>query len=114
MIFNQLAARVLKIHLLFQALKHIGPASLVSEYRALWLRLSKLTRDTGVANCYTFAFMNLYLFLIITLSIYGLMSQLSEGFGVKDIGLFVTACYSICLLFFICDVAHYASQNVSI
>ncbi|XP_077294944.1 gustatory receptor 63a [Arctopsyche grandis] len=95
-----------------QALKHIGPASSVSEYRALWLRLSKLARDTGVANCYTFTFINLYLFLIITLSIYGLMSQISEGFGVKDIGLAVTACYSICLLFYICDEAHYASQNV--
>ncbi|XP_034835820.1 gustatory and odorant receptor 24 [Maniola hyperantus] len=95
-----------------RALRHIGPAGKVAEYRALWLRLSKLARNTGIANCYTFTFVNLYLFLIITLSIYGLLSQISEGFGVKDIGLAVTACCSIFLLFFICDEAHYASQNV--
>ncbi|XP_013162470.1 PREDICTED: gustatory and odorant receptor 24, partial [Papilio xuthus] len=28
------------------ALRHIGPAGKVAEYRALWLRLSKLARDT--------------------------------------------------------------------
>ncbi|CAK1593928.1 unnamed protein product [Parnassius mnemosyne] len=95
-----------------QALRHIGPAGKVAEYRALWLRLSKLTRDTGIANCYTFTFVNLYLFLIITLSIYGLLSQISEGFGEKDIGLALTATCGILLLFFICDEAHYASQNV--
>ncbi|KPI99377.1 Gustatory and odorant receptor 24 [Papilio xuthus] len=94
------------------ALRHIGPAGKVAEYRALWLRLSKLARDTGIANCYTFTFVNLYLFLIITLSIYGLLSQISDGFGIKDIGLAVTATCSIFLLFFICDEAHYASQNV--
>lgn len=87
---------------------------MVAEYRALWLRLSRLARDTGVANTYTFTFVSLYLFLIITLSIYGLMSQISDGFGVKDIGLAVTACSSICLLYFICDEAHYASHNVSL
>nr|AXF48825.1 gustatory receptor GR24 [Lobesia botrana] len=95
-----------------QALRNIGPAGKVAEYRALWLRLSKLARDTGVANCYTFTFVSLYLFLIITLSIYGLLSQISEGFGVKDIGLALTAFCSVMLLFFICDEAHYASHNV--
>ncbi|XP_055843751.1 gustatory and odorant receptor 63a isoform X1 [Episyrphus balteatus] len=95
-----------------KALRHIGPAAMVADYRSLWLRLSKLTRDTGTATCYTFTFLNLYLFFIITLSIYGLMSQLSEGFGIKDIGLAITAIWSICLLFFICDEAHYASHNV--
>ncbi|CAO1403783.1 unnamed protein product [Diamesa tonsa] len=95
-----------------KALRHIGPAAMVAQYRSLWLRLSKLTRDTGSATCYTFTFINLYLFLIITLSIYGLMSQISEGFGIKDIGLAITACCSVCLLFFICNEAHYASFNV--
>ncbi|KAL9904783.1 gustatory receptor 63a isoform 1-T2 [Glossina fuscipes fuscipes] len=95
-----------------KALRHIGPAAMVADYRALWLRLSKLTRDTGTATCYTFTFLNVYLFFIITLSIYGLMSQLSEGFGIKDIGLAITAVWNVCLLFFICDQAHYASFNV--
>ncbi|KAM3961218.1 gustatory receptor 63a [Aphomia sociella] len=95
-----------------EALRHIGPAGKVAEYRALWLRLSKIARDTGIANSYSFTFVNLYLFLIITLSIYGLLSQISEGFGIKDIGLALTAFCSIFLLFFICDEAHYASHNV--
>ncbi|XP_065076024.1 gustatory and odorant receptor 24-like [Ochlerotatus camptorhynchus] len=95
-----------------RALRHVGPAAMVSEYRSLWLRLSKLARDTGFSTCYTFTFLCLYLFFIITLSIYGLMSQISEGFGIKDIGLAVTAFCSVGLLFFICDEAHYASFNV--
>lgn len=95
-----------------KALKNIGPAAMVADYRALWLRLSKLTRDTGTATCTTFIFLNLYLFSIITLSIYGLMSKLSEGFGTKDIGLAVTAVCNVGLLFFICDEAHYASHYV--
>ncbi|XP_053955531.1 gustatory and odorant receptor 63a [Anastrepha ludens] len=95
-----------------RALRHIGPAAMVADYRALWLRLSKLTRDIGNATCYTFTFLNLYLFFIITLSVYGLMSQLSEGFGIKDIGLAITAIWNVFLLFYICDKAHYASFNV--
>lgn len=85
---------------------------MVADYRALWLRLSKLTRDTGTATCYTFTFLNLYLFFIITLTIYGLMSQLSEGFGIKDIGLGVIVLWHLSLLFFICNQAHNASFNV--
>lgn len=40
------------------------------------------------------------------------MSQMSEGFGLKDVGLLLNALCNICLLFFICDEAHYASQHV--
>lgn len=94
------------------ALQNIGPAAMVADYRALWLRLSKLTRDTGNATSTTITFINVYLFFIITLSVYGLMSQLSEGLGIKDIGLLVTAGCNVCLLFYICDEAHNASHFV--
>ena len=40
------------------------------------------------------------------------MSQVSEGFGVKDIGLAITVCCSIGVLYFICDEGHNASFNV--
>lgn len=112
MIFLRLLFGLKYFIIFLQALRHIGPASLVSDYRSLWLRLSKLAGDTGTATCYTFTFICLYLFLIITLSIYGLMSQLSDGFGIKDVGLAVTAFCSIGLLFLLCDEAHYASWNV--
>lgn len=85
---------------------------MVADFRSLWLRLSRLSRDTGTATSTTFTFINLYMFFIITISIYGLMSQLSEGFGVKDIGLTVTACTSVALLFVICDEAHFSAHNV--
>lgn len=85
---------------------------MIADFRSLWLRLSKICRDTGTATSFTFTFINLYLFFIITLSIYGLMSQLSEGFGTKDIGLALTALSSILLLFFISDEAHRASSNI--
>lgn len=85
---------------------------MVADYRALWLQLSKLTRDTGNAVCYTFTFICVYLFFVITLSVYGLMSQVSEGFSVKDIGLTITALCNVCLLFFICDEGHNAGFNV--
>lgn len=84
----------------------------VADYRALWLRLSKLTRDTGTATCFTFTFINLYLFFVITLSSYGLMSQFSGGFSIKDMGLAITVSCSVALLFFICDEGHNASFNV--
>lgn len=40
------------------------------------------------------------------------MSQLSSGFGIKDIGLAITALWGLSLLFFVCDQGHYASFNV--
>jgi gustatory receptor len=40
------------------------------------------------------------------------MSQVSGGFGVKDIGLASTALSNVCLLFFICDEGHNAAFNV--
>lgn len=85
---------------------------MVAEFRSLWLRLSKLARDTGIATSYTFTFISLYMFFIITISIYGLMSKLSEGFGIKDIGLTVTASTSCYLLFVICDEGHFSAHNI--
>jgi len=37
---------------------------------------------------------------------------MSEGFGVKDIGLAITALCNVSLLFFICDEGHNAAFNV--
>lgn len=85
---------------------------MVADCRALWLRLSRLARDTGTSLCYTFIFITVYIFFVITLSTYGLMSNISKGFGMKDIGLALTAAFSICLLFFICDGAHFATYHI--
>lgn len=66
----------------------------------------------GVATCYTFTGLCIYLFFSSTLSIYGLFSQLKDGLTIKDLGLAVSACSSIALLHVICDQAHSASQHV--
>lgn len=96
------------------SLRHVGPSTRVADYRSLWMLLSRITRDAGNGYCYSMTFISLYLFLTITLTIYGLLSQLQEGFGIKDVGLTITAVFSVALLFFVCDEAHYASNCVSI
>lgn len=96
-----------------KALRHVGPSALVAEHRALWMILSKLTRDIGLGSCYALTFLALYLFLVITLTIYGLLSQIQEGLGIKDVGLTVTAGMAVAFLYFVCDEAHYASNCVS-
>lgn len=96
------------------ALRHVGPTSQMADYRALWMLLSKQIRDVGNASGYTVTFLCLYLFLIITLTIYGLLSQLQTGFNSKDIGLMVNAALAVAILYFICDEAHYASNCVRV
>lgn len=96
-----------------KSLRHIGPSQIVAEYRAMWMLLAKITRNVGMASCFQVLFVTLYLFLIITLTIYGLLSQIQEGFGIKDVGLTITAALAIILLYFICDEAHYATNCVS-
>lgn len=95
-----------------KALRHVGPSNLVAEHRAMWMILSKLTRDIGLCSCYALTFLALYLFLVITLTIYGLLSQIQEGLGIKDVGLTITAGLAMAFLYFICDEAHYASNCV--
>ncbi|KAI4465034.1 invertebrate gustatory receptor [Holotrichia oblita] len=96
------------------ALHHIGPSVRVAEYRSLWMMLGKLTRNVGLGSCYVITFLCLYLFLIITLTIYGLLSQIQDGLGVKDVGLTITAFCAIGILYFVCDEAHYASNCVRV
>lgn len=84
----------------------------MAEFRSLWMLLAKITRDVGNGTGYVLICLNLYLFLIITLTIYGLLSTMQYGFGIKDVGLCGTAAFFVALLYFICDEAHYASNCV--
>ncbi|XP_044750192.1 gustatory and odorant receptor 63a [Coccinella septempunctata] len=96
------------------ALKNMSTSSRIAEFRSLWMILAKTTRDCGNSSGYTLIFLSLYLFLIITLTIYGLFSQIQSGFELKDIGLTITALFAVALLYFICDEAHYASNCVKV
>ncbi|KAB0798704.1 hypothetical protein PPYR_09697 [Photinus pyralis] len=96
------------------SLRHVGPSQLVAEYRAMWMLLSKIVRDVGMAFTFEIIFLALYLFFIITLTIYGLFSQIQSGFGIKDVGLTITASLATMVLYYICDEAHYASYCVKV
>ncbi|XP_030751043.1 gustatory and odorant receptor 24 [Sitophilus oryzae] len=95
-----------------QALKNIGSSTRVADYRSMWMMLSRIIRNVGNSFGYVLTFLCLYLFFVITLTIYGLFSQIQEGMGFKDIGLTITAVSAVTLLYFICDEAHYASACV--
>ncbi|XP_046751421.1 gustatory and odorant receptor 24 [Diprion similis] len=86
----------------------------VADYRALWLHLNRITREIGIATCYCFTVLCMYLFFSSTLSIYGLFSQLKDGITIKDLGLTMSAVSTIALLHVICDQAHSASQHVRV
>ncbi|XP_045469966.1 gustatory and odorant receptor 24 [Harmonia axyridis] len=96
------------------ALKNMSTSSRIAEFRTLWMLLARITRDCGNSSGHTLIFLSLYLFLIITLTIYGLFSQIQGGFELKDIGLTITAVFAVALLYFICDEAHYASNCVKV
>ncbi|XP_057671774.1 gustatory and odorant receptor 24 [Diorhabda carinulata] len=97
-----------------QILRNASPANKIAEFRSLWMLLSRIIRDTGNAFGFTLTFLCLYLFLIITLTMYGLMSQIQAGLGVKDIGLAVTGFFAGLMLLLISDEAHYASNCVKV
>ncbi|KAH1014120.1 hypothetical protein HUJ04_003013 [Dendroctonus ponderosae] len=94
------------------ALRNIEYSNRVCDYRSLWMILSKIIRNVGNSFGYTLTFLCLYLFFVITLTVYGLLSQIQEGMGVKDIGLTITGVSATLMLYFICDEAHYASTCV--
>lgn len=96
------------------ALKNIGPSTRVADYRSLWMMLSRIIRNVGNSFGYALTFLCLYLFFVITLTIYGLLSQIQDGMGIKDIGLIITGLSAAIMLYFICDEAHYASTCVSL
>lgn len=95
------------------ALKNAEHSSRVADYRSLWMMLSKIIRNVGNSFGYQLTFLCLYLFFVITLTVYGLLSQIQEGMGIKDIGLTITGVSAVTMLYFICDEAHYASSCVS-
>lgn len=54
-------------------------ATVLADYRKLWLQLSHLTTQTGVAFCYTYGFFLLHHFFMLTLSTYATLSDIIVG-----------------------------------
>ncbi|XP_069683171.1 gustatory and odorant receptor 24-like [Periplaneta americana] len=85
-----------------------------AEYRILWLSLAKLTRQTGVATCFTFGFFILYMFTKLTLNVYWTINALlfapTRFFVVAYIC--ITIVNDMILMYVICDNAQTVQSRV--
>jgi hypothetical protein len=70
-------------------------------------------RQTGVATCYTYGFYVLYLFLMLTVSIYGVLSTLTVGLRLRLVYLIGDSIITGTELFVVCDGASSVSREVS-
>ena len=89
------------------------PSQVIARYNALWLQFSHVVRQTGVAMCYTYGFYVLYLFLMITVSMYGLLSTLTKGFQSRLVYLLGDSLITGTELYIICDGANSVTREVS-
>jgi hypothetical protein len=78
-------------------------AAVLADYRMLWLELSHLSTQTGIAFCYTYGFYLLHQFFMLTLSTYGTLSDIIVGTFGNNI--LVTTCVFISgfMIFTICE-----------
>jgi hypothetical protein len=91
----------------------VRPALVVSRYNELWLQLSSLVRQTGTAMCYTYGFYVLYLFLMITTCLYGLISCLTNGIEPRIVYLVGDSVITGTELFIVCDSANSVTREVT-
>ncbi|EAA08342.2 AGAP003098-PA [Anopheles gambiae str. PEST] len=91
-------------------------AAMISRYRFLWLNLSELLQALGNAYARTYSTYCLFMFVNITVAIYGALSEIIDhgfGFSFKEIGLIVDTVYCSTLLFIFCDCSHNATLQVA-
>jgi gustatory receptor len=91
----------------------VRPSLVIARYKGLWLQLSRLVRQTGVAMCYTYGFYVLYLFLMLTVSIYGVFSTLAVGIDLRLVYLLGDSLITFTELFVVCDGASSVNREVS-
>ena len=89
------------------------PSLVIGRYNALWLQFSHVVRQTGMATCYTYGFYVLYLFLMLTVSMYGLLSTLTKGFHIRLVYLVGDSLITGTELYIICDCANSVTREVS-
>lgn len=91
-------------------------ASLISQYRFLWLNLSELVQALGNAYARTYSTYCLFMLFNITIAIYAAVSQIIDhgfNFSFKEIGLVVDTVYCSFLLFIFCDCSHKVTLQVA-
>ncbi|GAB0092499.1 Gustatory receptor [Sergentomyia squamirostris] len=91
-------------------------SSMISTYRFLWLNLSELLQSLGNAYARTYSTYCLFMFVNITIAIYGALSEILDhgfAFSFKEFGLIVDATYCSILLFIFADCSHNATMLVA-
>ncbi|XP_026327597.1 gustatory and odorant receptor 22-like [Hyposmocoma kahamanoa] len=91
-------------------------ASVISRYRFLWLNLSEQLQLLGNAYARTYSTYCLFMFVNITIAIYGGLSEIVDhgfGFSFKEMGLFVDTAYCSTLLFIFVDCSHQSTLKVA-
>jgi hypothetical protein len=89
------------------------PSLVIARYNALWLEFSHVVRQTGMATCYTYGYYVLYLLLLLTVSLYKLLSNLAKGLEMSHVYLVgdsLTTGIELCV---ICDCANSVTREVS-
>ncbi|XP_067009250.2 gustatory and odorant receptor 63a-like [Anabrus simplex] len=84
------------------------PVLVINQYQTLWLQLSRLARRTGSTFSNSFGIYLLYLFTILTVTIYNIMSSMIAEISFPAFSLIVQATTTGILLFIICDSANSA------
>lgn len=84
----------------------------MAQYRALWISLSRLTRETGVFMFYTYGHMCVLSFTVVTLSLYGSLSNVHDGLYVRHLGLAMIVCVVGGITYIISNVAHHTTIEV--
>ncbi|XP_021922809.1 gustatory and odorant receptor 63a-like [Zootermopsis nevadensis] len=92
---------------LFKTLdKSSTKAAVLETYRTLWLELSHLATDAGVAFCYTYGFYLLHLFFMLTLSTYATLSDIIVGTFGNNILVATCVFISGFMIFTMCEGAN--------
>jgi len=101
-------------HSVFQNLENSRmPATMLADYRTLWLELCQLATQTGCAFCYTYGLYLTHQFFMLALSTYATLSDFMAGSLGNNI--LVATCVFITgiMIFAICEGADDAVLKVS-
>jgi gustatory receptor len=103
------------VHSVFQNLENSPTqATVLSDYRMLWLELSHLATQTGFAFCYTYGLYLTHLFFMLALSTYATLSDIIVGTFGNNI--LVTTCVFVSgfMIFAMCEGADDVLLKVSV
>ncbi|XP_018330796.1 gustatory and odorant receptor 24 [Agrilus planipennis] len=95
-----------------RSLRNIGPSYIPAELKILYMSLNELLQDFSSALSYSLIFLFLFLFVTVILSIYGLVSQLSQGITWKDVPHAVTAIMALAVLYISCEAAEKTTTSL--